>query len=157
MAPRALLAALTVLGLMLAGCTAAPPPPADPGAEDEQPQEPRLLAPEEVANATATEDQPQGEFARTLEERFHTHNYTPANTRAFRAPEGQQAENGRAVYTIAVDPKMVDSPYANVSEWAFILFLRSGAPTDNGFFGGVGDFEGEFTLSIVAERETLAA
>lgn len=83
--------------------------------------------------------------------------YTPANTRRFIAPEGQQIEDGRAVYTIAVDPKMVDSPYANVSEWAFLLYLRSTAPTDNGFFGGVGDFDGAYALSIVAERETLAA
>lgn len=83
--------------------------------------------------------------------------FTPANTRGFRAPDTQAAEAGRAVYTIAVDPKMVDSPYAEVSEWAFLLYLRSEAPTDSGFFGGIGEFDGAYTLSIVAERETLPA
>lgn len=50
---------------------------------------------------------------------------------------------------------MVDSPYANESGWAFFVFLTTEAPTDNGFFGGVGVFDGEFTLTAVAEREQL--
>lgn len=82
--------------------------------------------------------------------------YVPANTRRAFPPENQQVESGRAVYQVPVDPRMVDSPYANASEWAFVLFLRSAAPTDNGFFGGVGAFDGEYTLRVTAERETMA-
>jgi hypothetical protein len=84
--------------------------------------------------------------------------YTPASTWRMFAPEGQQAESGRAVYTIPVDPKMVDSPYANVSEWAFALLVDDAAPTGQGgfFLGGIGAFEGTYALRIVAEREQLA-
>lgn len=84
--------------------------------------------------------------------------YSSAATFRLLAPEGQQAEAGRAVYTIPVDPKMVDSPYANVSEWGFALLVDDAAPTGQGgfFLGGIGAFEGTFTLRVVAEREQLA-
>lgn len=82
--------------------------------------------------------------------------YTPANTRRFLRPENAVVEQGRAVYTLAVDPKMVDSPYANVSEWTFVLVLTSSGPSEQQFgFGGIGDFRGDYALSIRAEREQV--
>jgi hypothetical protein len=82
--------------------------------------------------------------------------YSPANTRRVLAPDGEQPGQDQIVYTIAVDNKMVDSPYANESTWFFIVAIDSDAPTDTGpFFGDVGFFDGDWSMTVVAEREQV--
>jgi hypothetical protein len=71
------------------------------------------------------------------------------------APQHQASptvQGNKAVFVVPVTAKQVDSPYANESAWGFFVYLHS--DTDQGFgFGSVGDFNGDVTLNVDAERD----
>jgi hypothetical protein len=76
MAPRLALApalALLLVASALAGC-ASPPPPAPAPPEEDAPMQPGLVSTQEASNVSAQEAE-QSEFAKSLDEKFHTHNY----------------------------------------------------------------------------------
>ncbi|MCA1812995.1 MAG: hypothetical protein LC624_03470, partial [Halobacteriales archaeon] len=57
-----------------------------------------------------------------------------------------------ATWVVPVTAKQVDSPYAQQSGWGFFVYLHS--DTDQGFgLGTIGDFDGDVTLRVDAERD----
>jgi hypothetical protein len=80
--------------------------------------------------------------------------YSPASTRQFFAPSNAVRQGDHIVYTLPVDAKMWDSPYANKSQWAFIVFLSSQtAQTAQGLPLNAGQFDGWYRLDVTAQRE----
>jgi hypothetical protein len=69
-------------------------------------------------------------------------------------------EPSRAEYTIPLDPKMWDSPYANQSAWWFYIYLTNeeanSVETPYGPWGQVAAFEGTIGIKITAIREEAA-
>ena len=84
--------------------------------------------------------------------------YQSPNTFQFAPAEPSVSDASSATFTIPVDTGMWDSPYANQSEWTFLLAMDTDAPTDQGtFFGDIGVFDGTFTMDVTAEREQVTA
>jgi hypothetical protein len=82
--------------------------------------------------------------------------YFASNSGQPLVPSPPAREPGKAAYVVPVSPRQADSPYAAESGWGFLVYLRSDSPVDQGFgVGSAGVFDGTFTLTIEAERDSL--
>jgi hypothetical protein len=108
-AAAAPLAVLLMLVALVAGCAAPPPAPAQEPADGAEPTGPALVSTQEASNLSSAQEADQSEFAKSLDEKFHTHNYW-----------------GTSLEKVLMDANVESAPMAAVDTSSPLDFFRNG-------------------------------